>query len=302
LVAPVLAEWKTGFQKQSGVSVNYQSVGSGQGITDVTSRLVDFGASDAPMTPSQYSACGCIQAPWALSATGIGWHINGIGSLKLTGSVLAKIYLGQIRKWNDPSIKKLNKGQHLPNLKITPVYRLDGSGDSYAFTDYLSRVSGKFKHSIGTGTQPKFSNPAAVGGNKNTGVAAVVKSTNGAIGYIAVSYLAYLHIPAAAIQNNAGRYEYPNLPNIEAAAQAVHGTPAQNAYHIVDPPKSARKAYPISTFTYVIIPTNAPQGPLLKQWVDYVLGPGQAFDNALDFAAMPGSVVNAAKSVLNQIH
>ena len=188
LVAPLEAYWAKDFNSRYGDSVTYSSVGSGAGIAQITARTVDFGASDAPLTPTQAAACKeCIQIPWALTATGISYNVAGLKRLYLTGPVLADIYLGTITNWDAPQIAKLNKGETLPNLKITPVYRSDGSGDTYAFTDYLSRISPTWKSKVGNATSVSF--PTGVGGKGNAGVTAVVQSTPGAIGYIEVSYI-----------------------------------------------------------------------------------------------------------------
>jgi phosphate transport system substrate-binding protein len=309
LVAPLEAEWAQAFSTVTGGDqVNYQAVGSGTGIKDISSGTVDFGASDAPLSPTQQAGCAnCIQIPWALSATGVGWHIDGIRTrpghgpfLNLTGSVLVKIYEGRITNWDNPAIARLNKGETLPNLKITAIYRTDGSGDTYAFTNYLSDVSSGWARSVGYGTSVQF--PTGTGGAHNTGVTGLLQTTNGSIAYIAVSYLISHGLPAAAIKNAAGRFEYPNLNEIENAAGIVKHVPANNAIPIVDPPRKAKIAYPISTFTYVIVPTTAPQGALLRQWIDFALsGTGQSFGPALDFARLPKVVKNAALASVNKI-
>ncbi|HEY1510054.1 MAG TPA: phosphate ABC transporter substrate-binding protein PstS [Solirubrobacteraceae bacterium] len=300
LVAPIEAEWANAFDAKTGSSITYSAVGSGTGIKDISSRLVDFGASDAPMTPTQAITChSCWQIPWALSATGVGFNLHGVRRLKLSGPVLAEIYLGQITNWSDARIARLNKGTHLPNLTITPVFRSDGSGDTYAFTNYLSEVSSAFRGKVGFATTVSF--PKGVGGNGNSGVTSVLESTNGSIAYIAVSYLIAHSLPAAAIQNAAGRFEYPNLVNIENAAKTVKHVPGNNELHIVNPPKRAKIAYPISTFTYAIVPQSAPNGDLLKQFITYAIGPGQSFGPGLDFAPIPKVVLNAAKRTIAKI-
>jgi phosphate transport system substrate-binding protein len=300
LVAPIEAEWAQAFAAKYGATVTYNPVGSGTGIADISHRLVDFGASDAPMTPSQSAGCGgCYMIPWALSATGVGFHISGVGRLRLTGSLLAGIYLGQITNWSDSRIRALNKGSRLPNLRITPVFRTDGSGDTYAFTNYLTDVSGQWRHRVGFATSVGF--PAGVGGKGNSGVTQILESTNGAIAYVAVSYLIAHSLPAAAIKNAAGRFEYPNLNNIENAAKTVKHVPSNNAMHIVDPGRRARIAYPISTFTYAIVPSATSKASLLKSFIRYALGPGQAFGPGLDFAPIPGVVLRAAKGTVNRI-
>jgi phosphate transport system substrate-binding protein len=210
LVAPLMANWINGFQAHTNgaITASYASVGSGAGIADITARTVDFGASDAPMTPEQAGKCGnCVQIPWALTATGLAYNIPGVkhDALHLSGPVVAEIYLGKITKWNSPKIKKLNPKLHLPGLTITPVFRTDGSGDSYAFTNYLSKVNKTWKTTIGYATSVHF--PAGVGGKGNVGVTSVVNTTKGAIGYISASYIIAAGLQAAAVQNAAGNFE-----------------------------------------------------------------------------------------------
>jgi phosphate transport system substrate-binding protein len=297
LVAPLVSYWTSDFQHRYGDSVTYASVGSGAGIAQITARAVDFGASDAPLTPAQAEKCKeCVQIPWALTATGIAFHLEGIRRLNLTGPLVAAIYLGKITNWNAPAIKKLNKGVKLPNLKITVVYRSDGSGDTYAFTDYLSRVSSEWKRKVGFATSVSF--PTGIGGKGNDGETAIVSSTNGAISYISASYIIAHHLGAAALQNAAGKFEYPNLKNIENAASSVKHVPANNEMHIVNPPKKYKIAYPLSTFTYCIVPRTAPQKGAIASWVYYAMTLGQSFGAQLDFAPIPKGVLNAGiKSV-----
>jgi phosphate transport system substrate-binding protein len=299
LVAPLAAKWAQDFQARTGNQVTYGAVGSGAGIAQITARTVNFGASDAPLTGPQRGACNrCYQIPWGLTATGIAFHLNGIRQLKLTGPVVAQIYLGQITNWSDPKIAKLNKGVSLPNMKITPAFRSDGSGDTYAFTDYLSRVSRTWKSKVGFSTSVSF--PTGIGGKGNDGVTAIVNSTNGAISYISASYIIAHGLGAAALQNRAGRFEYPNLKNIEAAAKVVKKVGRFNEMHIVDPPKSAKSAYPLSTFTYVIAPQTSPKKALLKQFILYAMGAGQKFGAALDFAPIPKVVLKAGRATVNK--
>jgi phosphate transport system substrate-binding protein len=304
LVYPLEQQWATGWQGQTGNTVSYSAVGSGTGISDIQSNQVQFGASDAPMTTSQAAGCNsCIQIPWALSATGVGFNLSGVKfprhkSLQLSGPVLADIYLGSITNWDDAAIKKLNKGVKLPNLKITPVFRTDGSGDTYAFTNYLSKVSSTFAHKVGTGTLVSF--PAGSGNKGNLGVTTTLENTNGAIAYVAVAYLIH-HAAVAAIENNDHKFEFPNLQQIENAANYLTAVP--NGYSIVDPPKKAKIAYPISTFTYVIVPTTSSVGSLLQSFINYALSStGQGDGTQLDFAPMPSKVLNAAKADVGKIH
>ncbi len=301
LVAPLEAEWASAWQAQnSGVTINYQPVGSGKGLQEIAAGQVDFGASDAPLSASPVNCAGCVQIPWALSATGIGFHINNLNHLHLTGSVLAQIYLGQITNWNDQRIKRLNKGVHLPNLPITVYFRSDGSGDTYALIDYLDRVSSAFRGRVGPpATTVTF--PTGVGAKGNTGMAQALAAKNGAIAYVAVSYLITLWPHAAAIKNAAGNYEVPNFNNISNAARSVKHVPGNNELHIVNPPRSAKRAYPISTFTYVIAPGSAPQGAILRSFISYALTSGQALGPRLDFVPLPKVVKNAALATVNHI-
>jgi phosphate transport system substrate-binding protein len=304
LVAPLEAEWGTAWANRTGQPTpQYQAVGSGTGLKDIGSGLVDFGASDAPISASTTPCNGCFQIPWALSATGIGFNIPGVHRLHLTGAVLAKIYLGQIKKWNDSQITRLNRGTHLPSLSITPIHRADGSGDSYAFTDYLSAVSGAFRGQVGRGTKPSF--PVGPGATGNTGMVTTMQGTSGAIAYIAVSYLIAHQLPAAALQNRAGKFEVPNLKNISNAASGVHGLPSGGEIHIVNPPRGDRIAYPLSTFTYVILQPSDPlgNGTALKDFVNFALSTqGQSFGPRLDFAPLPTGVRRADLSAASRIH
>jgi phosphate transport system substrate-binding protein len=301
LVAPIEAEWAAAWAQSTGNAVpTYRAVGSGAGLKDISSGLVDFGGSDAPLSASTTPCNGCYQIPWALSATGVSFNIPGVHRLHLSGSVLAGIYLGQITNWNDARITSLNKGTHLPNLAITPIHRADGSGDSYAFTDYLSSVSSAWASKIGRATKPAF--PTGPGGTGNGGMVTVLGQTKGGIAYIAVSYLIAHQLPAAAIRNQAGNYEVPNLRNIANAASTGHEA-SNGEIHIVNPPRRAKIAYPISTFTYCILQPTDPlgQGGLLQQFVKYAVGPGQAFGPALDFVPLPKSIKAADEAAANRI-
>ncbi len=298
LITPLMTNWSLDYQSRTGITVTYGSVGSGAGIAQISARTVDFGASDAPLSPAQAAAChNCVQLPWALTATGVAFNINGVHRLRLSGPVVAQIYLGQVTNWNDRRIRALNKGVRLPNLKITPVFRSDGSGDTYAFTDYLSRVSRSWASQVGFGTAVSF--PAGTGGKGNAGVTAVVQSTNGSIGYISAAYIITHGLNVAALRNAAGRFEYPNLGNISAAAKSVKRVPGSNEMHIVNPSRKYKNAYPLSTFTYVIVPLGSPNKSLLANFIQYAISTGQKFGPALDFAPIPRVVLNADRRTLN---
>jgi phosphate ABC transporter phosphate-binding protein len=294
-----MANWISGFESGGGTSVKYAPVGSGEGIKQISNRTVDFGASDAPMTSEQAAECnGCVTIPWALSATGVGVNVPGVSKLNLSGPVLAEIFMGKITKWNAPKIAKLNPKAKLPATPITPVFRSDGSGDTYAFTNYLSKVSPAWRSQYGFGTSVGFK--AGIGAKGNTGITSSLK-TPGAIGYVAAAYLIGAGIHAAAIENAAGNFELPNLKNIEEAASVVKTVRPNSGVSIVDPSAKATKAYPISTFTYAIVPGNAPQAAAVKAFINYAITKGQAYGAALDLAPLPSVVLSAAQKALGSL-
>jgi phosphate transport system substrate-binding protein len=305
-VAPLVGAWTPALGSAFGYSVQYSAVGSGAGIAAISANQVDFGASDAPLNPAQQSACpDCIQIPWALSATAVAYNVPGAPvHVNLDGTTISKIFLGQITNWNDPAIAALNKGAKLPDLKITPVFRSDGSGTSYNFTDYLSSVNGSWKTKIGVSTQPAF--PAGQGAKGSSGVAGLISRTSGAIGYVDVAYAIKNHIHFAAVKNRAGKFLFPSLRRIEAAALAYPKVPSNNELHIVDPPKSAALAYPISTYTYVIVHKKSAHAAELRKLIFWSLTQGQGSQYAakLTFAKMSTvkSVLVAAEKTLKQIH
>lgn len=303
LVAPIEAEWAAVWDTANGTLVNYSPVGSGTGEKDIAGGLVDFGASDAPLSVYPTAPANLVQIPWALTATGVSYHLNGLkpkgSTLKLTGSVISQIYLGQITNWDSKAIKNLNKGVKIPNKRITVFWRSDGSGDTYAFTRYLSDVSSAFAGKVGSSTTVSF--PTGVGEKGNEGMAQALEATNGGIAYIAVSYLIANKLPAVAIKNGAGNYVVPNLGAIAAAASGISASPDE-ALTIVDPGRRRKKAYPISTFTYAFVPSNAAQGVLIRSFIGYAITQGQSFGPSLDFSPLPQAVVNSDESALNAIN
>ena len=300
-VAPLVSQWISHY---SAAEVNYSGVGSGAGIAAISARSVDFGASDAPMTPDQFSAChGCVQIPWAFSATSIPYNVSGVGyGLKLTGPVLANIYLGHIKKWNDKRIRAINKGVNLPDENIVPIYRSDGSGTSFNFTDYLSHVSKEWKSKIGKGTQPAF--PTGVGARGSSGVAAKLGSTPGGITYVDIAYAYKNHYKIAKIQNRAGKFVLPTVKSLKAVADRVTKVPKNNAVSAVDPPKSLPMGYSICTFTWVIVPLQTSKAPDLKQLIDWAVTKGQKYGltPGLLFLPLPKVVVRAARKTTARLH
>jgi phosphate transport system substrate-binding protein len=300
-----MSEWQSPYDKATGVAVTYGAIGSGGGIEQITARTVNFGASDAPMTSSEASACkDCVEIPWALAATDVAYNVKGVpNGLHFTGPVLAKIWMGQIKNWNDPAIKALNPGVNLPSTPIVPIHRTDGSGDTYVFTNYLSKVSPAFKSQIGSATTVSW--PGGIGGKGNSGVGGALASTNGSIAYIAIAYVLENHFHYGLVQNAAGKYPTPGVPSILAAASSLQSIPSggKQGISITDPPASASGAYPISTFSYVIVPVNTPANVAtpLKKFITWAVTAGQADGPKLDFAPLPQKVVAAAKADVSLI-
>jgi phosphate transport system substrate-binding protein len=300
-VYPLVSQWIGDYSRRAGVTVTYGAIGSGAGIAAITDRTVDFGASDAPLAPDQLTKCkGCLEIPWALGGTSIAYNVKGAPQhLKLTGPVLADIFLGKITVWNDPAIAELNPGATLPTTRIAPIFRSDGSGTSYNFTDYLSHVSPAWKAKVGTSTQPAF--PAGQGAKGSSGVAGILSHTDGGVTYVDVAYAATSHFPYAAIENAANKFTLPDVPTCKAAAAAASAPKPNEGISIVDPPASAPNAYPICTFTYVIVPTKSSKAQTLKDFVTYAVTTGQQFGPKLLFAPLPPAVVAADKQAIATI-
>jgi phosphate transport system substrate-binding protein len=300
-VAPLVTQW---IQHYGTADVSYSGVGSTAGIAQISARTVDFGASDAPMTSDQASAChGCVQIPWAFSATSVPYNISGVGyGLKLTGPILADIYLGHIKKWNDKRIKAINKGVNLPSEDIVPIFRSDGSGTSFNFTDYLSKVSPEWKRKIGKGTQPAF--PTGVGARGSAGVAAKLGSTPGGITYVDIAYAYKNHYRIAKLKNAAGKFVLPTVKSLKAVSQRVKKVPKNNAISVVNPPKSVPTGYPLCTFTWVIVPVQTSKAADLKGFIDWAVTKGQKYglQPGLLFLPLPQVVVKAARKTTARLH
>ena len=300
-VSPLVSAWTPAVGSAFGYTLNYTAIGSGGGIAAISNRTVDFGASDAPLTTDQFNNCkGCVQIPWALSATSISYKLDGAPPhLKITGKLLAAIYLGKVTKWNDPALKKLNPGVNLPDTTITPIFRSDGSGTTYNFTDYLSRVSGEFAQKVGTSTQVNF--PVGIGARGSSGVSGQLQRTNGGIIYVDVAYALRSHFSFFKVQNAAGKYQLPGLRGIAAAASSVKSVPANNSLSIVNPAKSNTLAYPICTFTYVLLPLKTAKAPALRKFIFWALTGGQKYGAKLLFVPVPKVVLVAAEKTLTKV-
>jgi phosphate transport system substrate-binding protein len=301
--APLIAVWQQEYEKRRGVKVNYNPIGSGGGIAAITARTVDFGASDAPLTPDQFSACkGCMQLPWVLSATAVMYNLSGVSKrLRINGRTIADIYLGKITKWNDPRLRALNKGASLPDKEITPVFRSDGSGTTFNFTDYLSTVSAEFRSRVGNSTSVNW--PKGVGGRGSSGLSGIVSRTDGAIGYADVAYAKANHLGFFAVQNRSGKYTLPGLRGIKAASLADRQFSSTNALSIVNPPKGKKflQAYPICTYSYVLLPLKSEKAVALRAFVAWAVTTGQAFGPRLIFQPLPSYVVKRVRAQLPKV-
>jgi phosphate transport system substrate-binding protein len=300
-VYPLVSKWISDYSSRAGVTITYGPIGSGGGITQITNRTVDFGASDAPLTPDQLRTCkGCVQIPWALAGTSIPYNLPGAPQhLKLTGALLADIFLGKVKTWNDPAIARLNPDAKLPHVAITPIYRADSSGTTYNVTDYLSHVSPEWKSKVGTGTSVSF--PVGSGGKGSSGVSAALSRAKGGIAYVDAAYSIRNNFAYAALQNRAGKFTLPDRAAVAAAGAIVTTVPADNAVSIADPPASAPAAYPLATFTYAIVPQRSGKANLLKPFLTYAIGPGQRFASALQFAQLPQKVLTADRRTIARI-
>lgn len=301
-VAPLVNAWIGPVGSSLGISLSYNAIGSGGGVSAITNKEVDFGASDAPLSQFSPTCTTCVQIPWALSGTSVLYNLPGVKNLlKITGPVLAKIYLGQITHWNDPALRKLNAGVKLPSTAITVVHRSDSSGTSFNFTDYLSRVSPAWKSKVGTGTSVAW--PAGVGGKGSSGVSGVVHQTPGGIGYADVAYSQQAHLDVFRVQNRSGNFIIPRLKNIKAAS-ALDTHPAKDgSLSIVNPPKSKKyaTAYPISTYTYVDVQKRSANAANLKKMISWAVTKGQTYGPKLIFQPLPAAVVTFDKKQIAKV-
>jgi phosphate transport system substrate-binding protein len=301
---PLISKWIPAVGSALGIQITYSPTGSGAGIAQVTARTVDFGASDAPLSTDQMNACnGCVVIPWGLAALSIPYNLPGLnGRLKLDANTLSKIYLGQITRWNDPALRAINPNLNLPDMAITPVHRSDGSGSTYAFADYLSAVSPAWKSQVGKNTSLNW--PSGPGASGSSGVTGVVKSTAGALTYVDAGYSITNKLQFALIKNRAGKFTTPGIRGVSAAvSQLPKKVTSLDQLVIVDPPASAgRNAYPITTFTYVIVPTRSgDKAEDLRKFVYWAVTQGQKFGPPLWFVPLPVQVQGFAYREIKKI-
>lgn len=285
---PIYSKWFSEYQKiNKDVEFNYQSIGSGGGIKQVLAQTVDFGATDAPMTDEELKSAKTPirHIPTVLGAVVIAYNINGVKGINLDGDTLAKIFLGQITKWNDTAIVKLNPKAKLPAADILVVRRSDGSGTTAVFTEYLAAVSADFKTKVGAGKNVNW--PAGIGAKGNEGVTAMVAQTDGAIGYTELAYAINSQLNTASMKNAKGEFVLPSVASITSAAASVKKFDGDLRMSIVN--VDAKGAYPISSFTYILLPENEASAPLkaVRAFLGWALKDGQKFASELHYAPLP---------------
>jgi len=303
--APIYQKWfETYHTAHSNVQVNYQALGSGAGIAQLTNGTVDFGASDMPLTDDQISKMKSkvLHFPTVLGAVVPTYNVPGVsGDLNFSQKALAGIFLGHITKWNDPEIAKANPGVKLPADDIVVVHRSDGSGTSFIWTDFLSKVSPEWKSSVGAASSVNW--PVGLGGKGSDGVTGLIKQTPDSIGYVELIYALQNKVPYGAVQNAAGKFLKADLAGVSAAAAgAAKDMPADFRVSITDAPGAG--AYPISSFTWLLIPAqwqDASKRDAVKAFLTWMLADGQGFNESLSYAKLPAAVVTKEKQQIAQI-
>ena len=293
---PIYSKWFDAYNKKTGVQINYQSIGSGGGIKQYTEGTVDFGASDGPMSQDQMSAVqgDVIHLPTVMGAVVLTWNVPGLEGvqLNLDGPVIADIYLGKITKWNDARLAALNPGVKLPNADIIVVHRSDGSGTSYIFTDYLSKVSPDWKSKVGFATSVNW--PVGLGGKGNEGVTQQVKETEGAVGYVELIYAVANKLPYAKVKNAAGSFVEPSLASVTSAAASAKFS-ANTDFRVSITNAPGKDAYPISSFTWLLVRPkmkDATKAKALHDFLAWMITPeAQDVAAGLQYAPLPAEVV-----------
>jgi phosphate transport system substrate-binding protein len=295
--APIYQKWFAAYQSIGKVQINYQPIGSGGGIKSVTEGTVDFGASDAPLTDAQLAAYKAknkhevLLFPTVLGAAVPSYNVPGVsGQLNFTPEVLAGIYLGEIKKWNDAKIASANPKIKLPDKDVLVIHRSDGSGTTYCWTDYLSKVSGEWKSKVGKNTSVEW--PTGVGAKGNDGVAGLLKQQEGSIGYLELIYAVKNRLPFGKVKNKSGEFVKAELQSVTAAAAAMKEMPADFRVSITDGAGSG--AYPISTFTWLLVPShynNPAKAQAVKGFLNWAITKGQDQVESLEYAKLPKTVV-----------
>ncbi|HEX3097277.1 MAG TPA: phosphate ABC transporter substrate-binding protein PstS [Usitatibacter sp.] len=290
---PIYAKWADAYRKETGTGLNYQSIGSGGGIKQITAKTVDFGASDMPLKPEDLEKNGLVQFPTVIGGDVPVVNLKGIapGQLRLSGEALAGIFLGKIAKWNDPAIASMNPGVPLPDMAISVVHRSDGSGTTFIWTNYLSKVSPEWKSKVGEGTSVNW--PAGVGGKGNEGVASYVQRIQGSIGYVEYAYVLQNKMAYAKVENRDGRFVDPSAKGFQAAAAGADWAAAPGMYLILtDAP--GPEAWPIAGATFILMHRVQEKPQVAKEvlrFFDWAYAKGDRMAEALDYVPLPDKVV-----------
>jgi phosphate transport system substrate-binding protein len=303
---PIYQRWFTEYgQSHPGVQINYQSVGSGAGIRQISQMIVDFGATDGPMNDKQLaeSKQKLIHIPTVLGAVVPAYNLPGVNTeLKFSGDVIADIYLGKITKWNDPRISRDNPGVNLPDHTILPVYRSDGSGTNYIFTDYLSKVSPSFKQKIGSATSVEW--PLGVGQKGNEGVAGMIRNSPFSFGYVELIYAVQNHMLFGLVKNADGHWIKASTDSVSAAAAgAAKNMPADYRVSITNAPGA--NTYPISSFTWLLIPNpskDPAKGKVLHDFLEWMLDHGEAEAASMTYAPLPPAIAARVRKTIEMVH
>jgi phosphate transport system substrate-binding protein len=292
-VYPVMSKWSADYNAATGKKINYQSIGSGGGIAQIKSGTVDFGSSDAPLKPEELAQAGLAQFPSVIGGVVPVVNLAGIapGKIRFSGPVLADIFLGKVTMWNDPAIVALNPGLALPATKITVAHRSDGSGTTFNFVNYLSKVSPEWKQKVGEGTTVRW--PTGIGGKGNEGVAALVKQIKGGIGYVELSFALQGKMTYASMQNRAGKFVLPSDESFAAAARSAEWADARDFYLVItNAPGEA--SWPLTATNFILMhrkPKNAASAHAAKEFFSWVYANGDAAARKLDYVPLPADLV-----------
>jgi len=301
-VYPVLAAWSADYNKEAGKSVNYQSIGSGGGIAQIKAGTVTFGATDKPLAPDELAKAGLAQFPVIIGGVVPVVNMDGVqpNQLKFTGPLLSDIYLGKVKKWNDPEVVKINPGVKLPDATITVVHRSDGSGTTFNWVHYLSQVSPEWKSKVGEGTSVSW--PSGVGGKGNEGVAAYVNQIKNSIGYVEYAYVLQNHMTYGQVQNAAGNFVSPSAETFQAAAASADWSKAQD-FDLVMTNAPGAQAFPITASTFVLMYKQPKDAAAAKEALDFfkwALEKGQPQAQKLNYVSLPDGLVQQIETYWSQ--
>jgi phosphate transport system substrate-binding protein len=295
---PIYSKWADAYKKQTNVGLNYQSIGSGGGIKQIKAKTVTFGASDMPLKPEEVKEAGLVQFPMIIGGVVPAVNVKGVapGQMVLDGATIASIYLGEITKWNDPRIKKLNPKLALPDTAIAPVYRSDGSGTNFLFSDYLSKASPKFKDTIGANTSVQW--PAGIGAKGNEGVANMTTQTDGAIGYVEYAYAKQNKMAYAQLVNKAGKAVAPSAESFQAAASNADWAHAAS-YYLILTDQAGAKSWPITGASFILVyalPQDKAATAEALKFFDWAYKSGGEMAAALDYVPLPDALIKQVRA------